>query len=527
MHLRKLPLVGLLVALLVPPFLASAATSLPANGSLDRTFSQQDLTALTQPGVVRIIHHISGTVVVHPFKIDFKTAKAYPAPAGKAREMPIDSYLSGTGFFVSPDGYILTNGHVVSDDFYRLSIAGKLYVLEAESEATRGSVSDKEAQKFADAATALTYAEHMEIRKELMSFIEFKNLSSTVTVLNPTQKGSQQVKMLVNGGFTAVVKQVGKGFPLSDDDVALIKITGSSFPAIPVASSSENIKTSDRVYTFGFPATADATQISLNSSFTDGSVSARKDSDDKSFSLIETNAKISEGSSGSPLLDSAGGVVGIVSMQSGDQTLGDNFGFAIPIEVSKQLFTKEGITPQPGAYDQSLREGLALSDERHCKKAIDAFTAAGQAVDPRIAVTNFLDPYIKTCNTMIANGASIDTTWDAIKDWLFNLGTRTWLVIGGAIVAIVVLSIIITMLVRRVRREDKEIDQLENMVMHDHFAKEAAALGAGGGTDILADVPPDLAVYVRQMTSAGASQESIKGELKKAGWDDAIINRAV
>ncbi len=50
--------------------------------------------------------------------------------------------------------------------------------------------------------------------------------------------------------------------------------------------------------------------------------------------LVQTDAAINAGSSGGPLLDAAGTVVGVIVTSAGD---GEGIGFAIPIGVARAL----------------------------------------------------------------------------------------------------------------------------------------------------------------------------------------------
>ncbi len=64
------------------------------------------------------------------------------------------------------------------------------------------------------------------------------------------------------------------------------------------------------MYLFGYPANADYSALDSEPSFTQGTVDALKDSTQNTFQYIETDAKSSPGSSGGPLLNSAGQAVG-------------------------------------------------------------------------------------------------------------------------------------------------------------------------------------------------------------------------
>jgi S1-C subfamily serine protease len=157
---------------------------------------------------------------------------------------------TGTGFFVSGDGYLLTNNHV---------IAGGSYVL---------------AQTSAGAAY----------------------------------------------NFEAVVVRS------TDPDLAILKFSTTDVPHLQLGSSAEAVE-GQKVLVIGSPE-------GLQGTVSDGIISAFRDN----RTYIQITAPISPGSSGSPVLDESGQVIGMATLVFRE---GQNLNFAISSERIKSFLLNE------------------------------------------------------------------------------------------------------------------------------------------------------------------------------------------
>ena len=117
-------------------------------------------------------------------------------------------------------------------------------------------------------------------------------------------------------------------------DIAVLKIEANGLPAIPLGDS-DQVKVGQRVITIGNPLGL------LEYTVSDGIISAiRLDADPeaKVKKLLQVTAPISQGNSGSPLLNLNGQAIGIMFMTIEQ---GQNLNFAIPINAAK-TFIKDG-----------------------------------------------------------------------------------------------------------------------------------------------------------------------------------------
>lgn len=176
---------------------------------------------------------------------------------------------SGSGFIIDPDGYILTNAHVVNG-------------------AQRVQVVLPSANPDGSLATAL----------------------STKTDVVPAR-------------IVGVARE---------KDLALLKIDGAKFPALPLATY-RDVRQGHAVFAFGSPE-------GLRNSITHGVISAvsRQLDPDSPLIYIQTDAPINPGNSGGPLVNMSGEVVGVntfILSQSGGN---EGLGFAIPCATVRTVY---------------------------------------------------------------------------------------------------------------------------------------------------------------------------------------------
>jgi hypothetical protein len=114
------------------------------------------------------------------------------------------------------------------------------------------------------------------------------------------------------------------------NDLALLSVPG--IPKSTVRLSSEAIQVGQRIYAIGNPE-------GLSNTISDGIISGKRTLN--GASLIQITAPISPGSSGGPIVDDLGQVIGIAM---GAITSGQNLNFAIPISFVLPMLSSTTIT---------------------------------------------------------------------------------------------------------------------------------------------------------------------------------------
>ncbi|HEX9733150.1 MAG TPA: trypsin-like peptidase domain-containing protein [Thermoanaerobaculia bacterium] len=145
------------------------------------------------------------------------------------------------------------------------------------------------------------------------------------------------------------------------NDLAVIKVDDGPFPALELADSSAVVP-GQRVVVLGNP-------LGLAGSLSEGIVSALRAGDElpgeHHMPLLQITAAISPGSSGSPVMNLAGEVVGVAVLQA---NMGQNLNFAVPSTAVRELLgtIDAGVPPRPlgsvaGAGVWTYARNLALS----------------------------------------------------------------------------------------------------------------------------------------------------------------------
>jgi len=144
-----------------------------------------------------------------------------------------------------------------------------------------------------------------------------------VTNYHVIRSGRSAVIKFPEGTFFAV-----DGVLASDEDrdVAIIKVHGNGFKALTLGDS-DQLKVGEEVVAIGNP-------LSLESTVSNGIVSAIRTVEDEAGKFVQVTAPISPGSSGGPLFNMAGKVVGITTSHIKG---GENLNFAIPINDVKPI----------------------------------------------------------------------------------------------------------------------------------------------------------------------------------------------
>lgn len=155
-----------------------------------------------------------------------------------------------------------------------------------------------------------------------------------VTNFHAVREGVQGHVKLVGSRGTYVI--AGVASMDQGKDLAVLRVTGTKAPSLRLGSD-RDVRVGDRIYAVGNP-------MGLEGTFSDGIVSAIRNVGARR--LLQITAPISPGSSGGPVLNESGLVIGIAV---GTFAEGQNLNFAIPVaDLGPLLANVGGLSPLPG-----------------------------------------------------------------------------------------------------------------------------------------------------------------------------------
>lgn len=138
--------------------------------------------------------------------------------------------------------------------------------------------------------------------------------------------GNTQLKAIFANGTSSNLKIVSSN---EDKDLSLIKLEGSGFEFLPLASADE-MKVGENVFAIGTPL-----GNFLSNSISKGIVSGIREGNNNKY--VQTDASINPGNSGGPLIGENGKVLGIVTLKLSGPGF-EGLGFAICSEEAIKLF---------------------------------------------------------------------------------------------------------------------------------------------------------------------------------------------
>jgi len=297
--------------------------------------------------------------------------------AGGQRHQQTDSVLAlGTGFFVTENGYLLTNNHVVetSADDVRQQLLDQLQ---------RASGDPKELATFRDETSRglgvpVTDAQAAKLFTWMLGV--FRS-DLRVTSVTPTYRiGFGIVSPADVQAKGTPVKLVAHGQSTPGRDVAVLKAAGGPYLSLAAATGAPGRGAGLAV--IGYPcrcgggATFDSAQA-LRPVLTSGS--AREEVVmSGGWNALGTDAPIEHGNSGGPVLDESGRVVGLATF-SDAAAAGAPRSFAVPMTVASQFTSEAHVRPAQGTLGPKYAQAVSEFRQEHFRAALPLFQQVASA----------------------------------------------------------------------------------------------------------------------------------------------------
>jgi serine protease Do len=286
---------------------------------------------------------------------------------------PEEITSSGTGFLVTADGYVATNCHLIDRDnaFIR-----RQFFLSAFQQITDANISALEnawATRFSEQQKSILYNTYASVYARLFSMALY-DLKKDIYI---------EYSIDTDSGKTSSVKKsaqvIIKGQPMPGKDIAILKMDGdSTLPTLTIAQD-ELPKVGEQLFVYGFPGPVTnnnyvATESAIEPTLTTGIVSALKNSVG-GWPLIQMDANINRGSSGGPVCDEKGEVVGLTTFGSLENSggLAAGLNFAIPVSILQEYLDSAGVTAVPSETSLVFGDAVIMYDRHLYKDALSKF----------------------------------------------------------------------------------------------------------------------------------------------------------
>ncbi len=283
--------------------------------------------------------------------VEYRVTAIIPQP-GPERHKLIEGTLgeTGSGFLYRPDGYLITNAHVVSD----------------------ANTKDPQAQQMLKVKTFRTLVENAEKLNQRQMTDEEKEY-----ILSKMRVGTPVIKVFLNNKSHYVGEIKAYSDPTGINvgkDIAIVKIDANNLPTVGLGDS-DDVHVEEPVTVIGYPGAASSMgetlgdEISVESllvpTVTNGHISAVK-MDYKGSPVLQSDAAITHGNSGGPAFGPDGKVIGIATFGAQEAS---GFNFFVPINTAMEFVRQAGAPPESGSFDATWHAALDAMAAQQWAKA--------------------------------------------------------------------------------------------------------------------------------------------------------------
>lgn len=338
----------------------------------------------------------------------------------------LNTTMIGSGFIITPDGYVITNAHVVDENdestkqnFVRQAFQEIIRDDAKEIESSMGrNLSEDEAKALTD-ANSWYFSQTLSVGRIQKEFSIVMGISGDKTEIIP---------------MVIPAKLVTQGSAIPGKDVAILKLTEKHiYPTIRIGDD-KTMRVGDQVYALGYPAVATFHPLISNESISEatltrGLVSAKKNMKD-GWEVLQTDASITHGNSGGPVSNEQGEVIGLATFGSIDQQRGQEvqgMNFIVPVTIVKEFIEKADISPAMSDISLAYESALDLFDKAWYNKALVKF----KEVKSMNNSFPFVDKFIEETDSNINKG--LDKEPKGIDPMYYYIGGGTLLLILGLI----------------------------------------------------------------------------------------------
>lgn len=280
---------------------------------------------------------------------------------------------SGTGFLVNPRGWVVTNAHVVfvAQEPPRRWLTSHLVDKAFRSECLAAVL----------ATRGLAPGERSDVEDALAQEVVATTPADRVT-LEPG------VSVVLQNGLRLPAKVAKYSAPVAGEamsgrDLALLRVEAADMPTLTLGDSAR-LKIGDKLSVIGFPGVVMSHELlnasaKVQASVTHGAVSGFKQ-DRANQLVIQTDAAAEAGTSGGPVVDAAGLVIGVMTaVTQGEGGTVQGFNFIIPVAALRNFLSGTTVAlDETSRFNVAWNAGLSAFFAGHYSRAAPAFSEANR-----------------------------------------------------------------------------------------------------------------------------------------------------
>ncbi len=442
--------------------------------------SKAPLSQLSQPGVISLLDSAAGVQKVAAASSEVAAVGASEkigalySPAvpkiynfycmdiqvnGVAFFKNVCSGSSGSGFILSQDGYVGTNGHVATADPRDLAIQQSVAYIQTKNDSryflylvglTSLRESDLAGKSSKDALTAMIEAIYQIDESKFKAVNSVQNLlvgiGNTAPDLTKLSEATAARREYPSNSSVVRAKLIASDYrqgelytgKLVASDVALLKVEeGSNYPTVKLGAIAD-VTQGANLSIIGFPGNANTNGVvsdtSMTPTLTSGKVSSIKDASGSDKKLIETDTTIGHGNSGGPALNDSGAVVGIATYTADGSGDGDGtYNYIRDIADLKALLDDNSVIAEQSKTQIAWEAGMDKFYNSHYSSALKYFDDVKVLYPDHTKVNEF----IASAQKHIANGDDVSEfplwiVWVGLGVVLLGAGLATFFIIHHA-----------------------------------------------------------------------------------------------
>ncbi|HEY3057208.1 MAG TPA: trypsin-like peptidase domain-containing protein [Thermoanaerobaculia bacterium] len=264
---------------------------------------------------------------------------------------------SGSGFIINPDGYILTNGHVVAPTSDKAALDRDLRRNGAIAALVRHFPVEELRALYRDDAL-----------DHYIDMLAAAGRLADVRIVNELELSNGEKLPFRIGRYSPSLSERGT-------DLALLQVNRRKLPILRLGDS-ETVGVGASIWSVGYPAVASSTDdviggwlsrdSDLEATFNPGTITAIK-RNVANATVFQSNVAIYRGNSGGPAVNREGEVIGISTW---GHTSAEQIKFLVPINAAKSFIASAGVKPNvEGDFDRCYHAALDAAAAGEWKSA--------------------------------------------------------------------------------------------------------------------------------------------------------------